>query len=236
GNMDAQYSLGNMYLMGEGIEQDDQQAAHWYGLAADQGHMSASHNLVNLQKSMPSTKRLEIDTNIVVDKPVANTEINEEEATNESVTDPTGKSDYEEGLTYAFGDGVPQNDRNAFNLFFSAAVKGYALAQYKVGVAYAYGEGVRQDNRQATEWYQKAAEQGYTIAQRNLAIMYLDGNGIQQDKVHALAWYKVVASQGNAMDIRRRDMLEKELSEDELTQSQEISNRISSRLSSNTSL
>jgi TPR repeat protein len=236
GNVDAQYSLGNMYLMGEGIDQDDQQAVHWYALAADQGHMSASHNLANLQKSMQSTERLEIETNIVADEPIANTETKEEDASSELAIDETGKSDYEEGLAYAFGDGVPQNDRNAFNLYFSAAVKGYALAQYKVGVAYAYGEGVRQDNRQAAEWFQKAAEQGYTIAQRNLAMMYLDGNGIQQDKVHALAWYKVVASQGNAMDIRRRDMLEKELSENELTQSQELSNQISSRLSSNTSL
>ncbi len=236
GNIDAQYSLGNMYLMGEGIEQDDNQAAHWYALAADQGHMSASHNLVNLQKSMPSTEHLEIETNTVDDETIASTQINEDDASSELAIDETGKSDYEEGLAYAFGDGVPQNDRNAFNLFFSAAVKGYALAQYKVGVAYAYGEGVRQDNRQAAEWYQKAAEQGYTTAQRNLAMMYLDGTGIQQDKVHALAWYKVVASQGNAMDIRRRDMLEKELSENELAQSQELSNQISSRLSSNTPL
>ena len=236
GNVDAQYSLGNMYLMGEGVPQDDNQAAHWYALAADQGHMSASHNLVNLQKSMQPAEQLEIETSTIDDAPIANTDTKEEDTSSESAIDETGKSDYEEGLAYAFGDGVPQNDRNAFNLFFSAAVKGYVLAQYKVGVCYAYGEGVRQDNRQAAEWYQKAAEQGHTIAQRNLAMMYLDGNGIQQNKVHALAWYRVVASQGNAMDIRRRDMLQKELSENELSESQELSNQISSRLSSNTSL
>ncbi len=235
GNVDAQYSLGNMYLMGEGIDQDDHQAAHWYALAADQGHMSASHNLASLQKSMRLTDQLKIETSTTDDAPIANTETKEKNS-DESAIDTTGKSDYEEGLAYALGDGVPQNDRNAFNLFYAAAEKGYALAQYKVGVAYAYGEGVRQDNKQAAKWYQKAAEQGYTIAQRNLAMMYLDGNGIQQNKVHALAWYKVIASQGNAMDIRRRDMLEKELSEIELTQSQELSNQISSRLSSNTSL
>tara|TARA_R110002073_G_scaffold7963_4_gene44491 strand:+ start:6643 stop:11175 length:4533 start_codon:yes stop_codon:yes gene_type:complete len=236
GNVDAQYSLGNMYLMGEGIEQDDNQAAHWYSLAADQGHTSASHNLANLQKALRPTEPLEIESNTVDDEAIANIEINKDDASDELIIDETGKADYEEGLAYAFGDGVPQNDRNAFNLFFSAAVKGYALAQYKVGVAYAYGEGVRQDNRQAAEWYQKAAEQGYTIAQRNLAMMYLDGTGIQQDKVQALAWYKVVASQGNVMDIRRRDMLEKELSENELARSQELSNQISDRLSNNTSL
>ena len=236
GNADAQYSLGNLYLMGEGLEQDDQQAADWYALAAVQGHMSATHNLASLQKSMRSTERLEIETGTDDVATKTNTDTTEEDISSEPAIDMTGKSDYEEGLAYAFGDGVPQNDRNAFNLFYAAAKKGYALAQYKVGVAYAYGEGVRQDNKLAAEWYQKAAEQGYTIAQRNLATMYLDGNGIQQDKVHALAWYNVVASQGNAMDIRRRDMLEKELSENELAQSQELSNQISSRLNSNSSL
>jgi len=238
GNLDAQYSLGNMYLMGEGVEQDNQQAAHWYALATEQGHVSAKHNLTNLQRSMHSSTQLEIETNKVEDEQITIIEINEDEGktADESISDATGKSEYQQGLAYAFGDGVPQNDRNAFNLFYAAAEKGYALAQYKVGVAYAYGEGVRQDNKEAAEWYQKAAVQGYTIAQRNLAMMYLDGNGIQQDKVHALAWYNVVASQGNAMDIRRRDILEKELSETELSQSQEISNQISSRLSSNSSL
>ena len=236
GNADAQYSLGNLYLMGEGLEQDDQQAADWYALAAVQGHMSATHNLASLQKSMRSTERLEIETGTDDVATKTNTDTTEEDISSEPAIDMTGKSDYEEGLAYAFGDGVPQNDRNAFNLFYAAAKKGYALAQYKVGVAYAYGEGVRQDNKLAAEWYQKAAEQGYTIAQRNLATMYLDGNGIQQDKVYALAWYNVVASQGNAMDIRRRDMLEKELSENELAQSQELSNQISSRLNSNSSL
>ena len=235
GNVDAQFSLGNMYLMGEGVQQDDNQAAHWYALAADQGHMSAGHNLKNLQKTIPAPQQLEIETSTIEDEQIASIDA-DEEPTIESNTDTTGKTEYEQGLAYAFGDGVPQNDRNAFNLFYAAAEKGYALAQYKVGVAFAYGEGVRQDYKQAAEWYHKAAEQGYTIAQRNLATMYLDGNGIQQDKVHALAWYRVVASQGNVMDIRRRDMLEKELSEIELTQSQELSNQISSRLDNNTSL
>ena len=238
GNIDAQYSLGNMYLMGEGIAQDDEQAIHWYALAADQGHQSAQHNLTNLQKTAAATDQLEIKTSTITDERLTrDTSVIEEVNTVEEIsTDSSGESEYEQGLAYAFGDGVPQNDRTAFNLFYSAAKKGYALAQYKVGVAYAYGEGVRQDQKQAAEWYLKAAKQGYTIAQRNVAMMYLDGNGIQQDKIQAFAWYSVVASQGNAMDIRRRDMLAKELSEIELSQSHELSNQITERLSNNNSL
>jgi TPR repeat protein len=220
GNADAQYNLGNMYLLGEGIQKNEQQANYWYTLAAANAHIKATNALIDLQKPIHGTERLEI----------------EKKTSNLPVIDTTGEFDYEKGLDYAFGDGVPQNDRGAFNLFYAAAEKNYSLAQYRVGVAYAYGEGVRQDTKLAAEWYQKAAAQGHTIAQRNLAMMYLYGNGLQKNKVHALAWYNIIASQGNVMDIRRRDILQKEFSQNELAQSEKLSNEILNRLNSNTSL
>jgi TPR repeat protein len=228
GNVDAQYSLGNMFLMGEGITQDDNQAAHWYALAAEQGHDSAKHNLENLQKTQVSSPQTEIQTVTSSDQLIS---LDDENTTELAISsDTSGKLEYEQGLAYVFGDGVAQNDRMAFNLFYEAAEKGYVLAQYKVGVAFAYGEGVRQDQKKAAEWYRKSAEQGYTIAQRNLAMMYLDGKGVEQNKVQALAWYQVVASAGNALDLRRRDTLKSELTELELSESQELSKQISSRL------
>ena len=74
------------------------------------------------------------------------------------------------------------------------------------------------------------------IAQRNLATMYMNGNGIKQDKVKALAWYQVIANSGNAMDVRRRDMLQKEMSQVDLARSQELADQITKRLGSNASL
>jgi uncharacterized protein len=37
GNADAQYHLGHMYFVGQGIPQDYAEALKWYRLAADQG-------------------------------------------------------------------------------------------------------------------------------------------------------------------------------------------------------
>jgi TPR repeat protein len=233
GNVDAQYSLGNMYLMGEGVNQDDSQAANWYALAADQGHGSAKHNLSNLQKTMIVQPTAEIENNTISNEQLISLD-NAVETSSE--IDTSGKAEYEQGLAYAFGDGVPQNDRTAFNLFYESAEKGYVLGQYKVGVAFAYGEGVRQDQKLAAEWYRKAAEQGYTIAQRNLASMYLDGNGVEKNKIQAHAWYQLVANSGNAMDLRRRDMLEKEMTDTELSESKALANQISSRIKSNPAL
>ncbi len=229
GNVDAQYSLGNMFLLGEGVDQDDNQAAYWYALAAEQGHVSASANLESLNKAN-QTSSVVTTSNTDRLMPI------EDDTVTTSVSSETGEAEYEQGLAYAFGDGVAQNDRKAFEYFLQAADKGFPLAQYKVGVAYAYGEGVRQDYKSAANWYRKAAEQGYTIAQRNLATMYLNGNGIEKDKVQALAWYQIVAANGNAMDVRRRDMLENELTEPELSRSQEIAVQITSRLNNSPSL
>jgi TPR repeat protein/predicted secreted protein len=231
GNADAQYSLGNMFLMGEGLTQDDNQAKHWYTLAAEQGHSSSKNNLeslTSLHKIEINSPQVEVDT--TTDSGQLISLDDEQSSLTTASEDTTGKAEYEEGLAYTFGDGVAQNDRTAFNLFYEAAEKGYVLAQYKLGVCFAYGEGVRQDQKKAAEWYRKAAEQGYTIAQRNLATMYLDGKGVEQNKVQALAWYQVVASSGNAMDLRRRDTLKSKLSEIELSESEELSKQITSRL------
>ena len=46
----------------------------------------------------------------------------------------------------------------------------------------------------------------------------------------AHAWYRIVADTGNVMDIRRRDMLQQELSGSELSESERIADEINSRL------
>jgi TPR repeat protein len=130
--------------------------------------------------------------------------------------------EYDKGLAYSFGDGVPQDNKAAFAAFSRSAELGHAPAQYKTGVAYAYGEGVDKDSEQAVYWYKKAAEQGYVLAQRNLGVMYMSGNGIEQNKPLAFAWHSIVADSGNVMDVHRRDSLRPKLSDAELEQAESI--------------
>lgn len=44
GHADAQYELGNMYLLGHGVQKDAATAAHWYHHAAQQGHVEAQYS------------------------------------------------------------------------------------------------------------------------------------------------------------------------------------------------
>ena len=45
GHADARHNLGWMYASGEGVVEDDAEAAGWYRLAADQGFAGAQYNL-----------------------------------------------------------------------------------------------------------------------------------------------------------------------------------------------
>jgi len=53
---------------------------------------------------------------------------------------------YNLGLMYQKGDGVPQDDKTALKWYRLAAEQGNASAQYNLGAMYYKGEGVPQDN------------------------------------------------------------------------------------------
>ena len=70
------------------------------------------------------------------------------------------QAQYNLGWLSAYGEGVPQDDKEAANWFRLAAEQGYTQAQVALGRAYARGQGVARDAAQAAEWYRRAAEQG----------------------------------------------------------------------------
>ena len=76
------------------------------------------------------------------------------------------------GLMYDEGIGVPENDKTAVKWYTKAAKQGEPSAQYNLGVMYNNGTGVPENDKTAIKWYTKAAEQGNADAQFNLGIMY----------------------------------------------------------------
>lgn len=100
------------------------------------------------------------------------------------------------GVMYAGGQGVPQDSKQAVAWYRKAAEQGYAEAQFCLGEMYHKGLGVPQDYAQAAAWYSKAAEQGYPKAQLGLGLMYEEGKGVTQDYNQAIYWYRKSAEQG----------------------------------------
>ena len=108
------------------------------------------------------------------------------------------KAQFNLGVMYAKGGGVPQNDRQAVFWWRKAAEQGLVEAQYNLGLMYANGKGVPQNDRQAVFWWRKAAEQGYAEAQYNLGVNYDRGKGVPQNDRQAVFWYHKAAEQGLA--------------------------------------
>jgi hypothetical protein len=102
------------------------------------------------------------------------------------------------GLMYANGHGVPQDYGEAMKWYWKAAHQGVASAQHNLGVMYDNGHGVPQDDTEALKWYRRAADQGHEGSQSNLGVMYEDGKGVLQDYVEAAMWYRRAAEQGVA--------------------------------------
>ncbi len=98
------------------------------------------------------------------------------------------------GLMYYNGQGLPQDYVQALQWYRKAAEQGYAKAQHNLGFMYYNGEGVPQDDAEAVEWWRKAAEQGYAKAKYNLGVMYNNGAGVPQDDAQAHMWFNLAAS------------------------------------------
>ena len=102
------------------------------------------------------------------------------------------------GLAYELGRGVPADDRQAFKHYLLAAEQGFAAAQFNVGNMYSSGRGVGQDLFEANLWFKQAAEKGVVEAQFNLGLAYEAGRGVKKDEVQAVRWYKQAADRGFA--------------------------------------
>ena len=97
------------------------------------------------------------------------------------------------GVMYDNGEGVPEDDTQAVAWYRKAADQGHARAQFNLGAMYGNGQGVPQNFTQAVAWYHKAADQNHARAQFNLGFMYDDGEGVPQDNVEAYKWLSLAA-------------------------------------------
>jgi len=93
------------------------------------------------------------------------------------------------GVMYAFGEGVPENDAEAVKWYRLAAEQGNAGAQSRLGLMYDDGEGVPENDAEAVKWYRLAAEQGNASAQFNLGVMYATGEGVLRSGAAAADLY-----------------------------------------------
>ncbi|WP_275113977.1 tetratricopeptide repeat protein [Psychromonas antarctica] len=73
------------------------------------------------------------------------------------------EAQYNQGLIYFNGKGVPQDYKQAAMWYRKAAEQGHAQAQYDLGSMYSNGKGVVQDDKKAYMWLNVARINGVDI-------------------------------------------------------------------------
>jgi hypothetical protein len=113
GHVRAQAMLGIAYQDGNGVHRDDVAAAHWFGLAAAQGHRAAQYALAGMYE--------EGDGGLKKDRAKAR------ELYLLSANQGFDKAQMEVGMAYEVGDGVPRSRERAIQMLRASGLgKGIA--------------------------------------------------------------------------------------------------------------
>ncbi len=91
---------------------------------------------------------------------------------------------YNLGVIYHNGQGVPKDEQQAVVWYRKAAEQGDADAQYHLGVMYGKGEGFPKDNQSAYFWFLLASAQGHQNAAKLCAIRSRRAGGL----AHRTSW------------------------------------------------
>lgn len=145
GDAVAQAKLGLAYRFGDGVPQDNIEAAKWCGLAAERGSAAAQCLLGECYQGGEGVPQ-------DYTKAAKWFQLSAEQG--------VAVAQRHLGQAYYFGRGVPVDYAMAAKWFRRAAEQGDAGAQTKLGVAYYSGKGVPQDYTEAFAWINLAAAQG----------------------------------------------------------------------------
>lgn len=183
GNVEAQLSLGYMYLYGEnGVESDFPKAFHYYEMAAAQNDKIALNNLGSLYFNGIGTPTDYFKAAQLFAKAAQN-----------------GSDDAAVNLAFIYLSGTNQNKQleEAVNLFKQAAEAGNNTAKFMLGYAYYTGFQVPQDYYKAVSLMREASAAQFDEAQYMLGLMYMKGHGIAKNYGNAMKYFREAFNQGN---------------------------------------
>ena len=172
GDVEAQFRLGVLYDLGDGVEQNHTEAVKWYRLAAKQGHAKAQSNLGISYREGEGVEQNHTEAvkwfRLAAEQAHANAQCSL-------------------GISYQEGAGVEQNHTEAVKWFRLAAEQGNATAQFNLGVLYGNGEGVVQNYSEAYIWLSLASAGNDPDARkaRDKVARKLDSNAMKNAQAEA---------------------------------------------------
>ena len=172
----SQFKLGELYLAGDVMEQNKNEAVNWYMKAAEQGNENAQFELGSLYYGKGGVLKKDMAKAIDWWQKAANL--------------GHAKAQFNIGACFYNGNGVEKDLTEAVKWFRKAADQGYMDAQYNLGIIYYLGgdryDDIKEDIVESTKWYMKAAAQGKAEATDFLALISMD-NKLLSDAVQGNA-------------------------------------------------
>jgi cell wall assembly regulator SMI1 len=153
---DTQYKLGLYFenLIGYYRRHDD--AAHWYEIAAEQGHAEAQYRLGEYYR---------LGWGYAEGKDYRKLIYWHRKAAKQG----HAEAQYSIGFCYYYGSGVKQDYEKALYWYTKAAEQGHTEARFCLWFSYKHGEGTERDNEKAAYWLKLAADNGDEDAEKIIA-------------------------------------------------------------------
>ncbi|HWE74751.1 MAG TPA: hypothetical protein VG328_16455 [Stellaceae bacterium] len=145
GDAIAQYRLGVLYALGQGVQQDYQHAASLFKTSAEGGVAEAQYNIAVMYGEGLGTGRDPVQAVQWYQKAAAQGNAN---------------AAFNLGVAYSNGVGVQHSMNQAAQWFRRAAASGIINAQFNLGLLYERGDGVPVSQVEAYAWYSAAATDG----------------------------------------------------------------------------
>jgi len=192
GDAQAEFELGRVYQLGQGVPPDYAKATELYQKAAAQGIAKAMFNLGYIYRH---------GQGIAQDNELAN------QWFQKAADQGLAAGQLEIGLAYYFGDSGLKKDYAAAEKWLTLAAKQTnspaqsASAANALGNMYAYGMGVPTDGKQAAFWLGQAAEMGNANGQSNLGKLDYEGRLVKQDLIEGYKWMKLAAAQNEPLAV-----------------------------------
>ncbi|TXJ07201.1 MAG: sel1 repeat family protein [Acinetobacter sp.] len=162
----AQFTLGQCWLQGVGVEQNQQEGMAWIERAAQQGHIDA---MFTLALNLPM-----------------------EHAQHVPLLQAAAQAGHHKAMIcmgiYCQNHAQPER---AIEWFEHAKARGDMRAHYMLGMAYLEGTGVAADSKQAVELFNAAGEAGDMDAYFALYQAYRDGKGVRKNKKSQAKYLKL---------------------------------------------
>ena len=203
GNGYAAYDIGRMYLLGQGCDEDEEEAQRWFrdALEAFQTAEMAADKKGYLRYRIGKCHAYGHGT-----------EQNYEESARwfrQAVDENNPFAAYSLAGQYLRGQGMEQNEEEAFALYHLAAThekQPNAYAQYQLGKMYRDGIGTEVNLKESRQWFARAYA-GYLTMEETMAddrlyyrlgSMNITGTGTEVDLEKARYYFEKAAELGNA--------------------------------------